>query len=627
MQDNSVTAIGKATKVVSNNKHEDYIQNMFPGKQHDMLLLQLKVDGDNCTFQDIYRQRVTTDYKKYAYRKGSARGGDITFTTKAGSIKKKFVVFVKQLNNVIEVAENENFQEDIRVFRAIRKCIEQNETEIISALENKLDSLEKKEQQKCGFSIEVEDNGKQKFVTDFPTPQYLLIQNGTEGKSVKYGVRSEAKDKTCSICLKNKPLVHGFASPYKFSTVDKPGMVSGFFKQKNNWKNYPICEDCAFDFENGRDYITNNLRQGFYGRPYFIIPQTILSSDDKTLKQILKRVKHFKNQADKDSRATISTGEKSLMKFIAKEFQDNNRFTMNLLFYEENMTTKAMKIKLSLEELLPSRFSELFIKIPEELKSHSFYKDVFYNKESKTKSDLVFQFGLLKEFFDDNFHEIVQTVFMGTEMSKEFLFARLMEKVRDNYAKDISNRVTIVKAHMVMNYLQKLNILKFLNKNPDMIDNLNSEDPEEGNGVKNYAPPFNKEKFDAYVKENQTFLNKPVLTGIFAVGVLVRFLFNLQKHNLDGNAPFAKKLYGYNLDKNRIMKVYLECSSKIQEYSKNEAVYAKLREEINRNFTLNINEMGKLSNNEISFYFVAGLETGNDFKNTNKTNNDNSENN
>lgn len=588
-----------------------------------MLLLKVDINQDDCTYQEIYVQTVSTDFKKYAYRKGSARGGDITFTTKAGNIKKKFAVVKKQLNNVIEVAQNENFQDDIRVFNAIRKCIENNEAQIIEDLESKLDGLEIKQQQKCGLSFEITDNGEQKFLTDFPTQQYLLVLNGTEGKSVKYGVRSEAKNKTCSICLENKPLVHGFASPFKFSTVDKPGMVSGFFQQKNNWKNYPICEDCAFDFENGRDYITNNLRQSFYGRPYFIIPQTILSSDEETLEEILDRVGEFKNKGDKDSRATLS-GESSLLRYLGEEFQTNNRFTMNLIFYEENMTTKAMKIKLSLEEILPSRFFTLFIDVPKKLEGNSFYKNVFYDKKSKTSSDLVFHFGILKEFFDDNFHEIIQSVFMKVEMSKEFLFSRFIQKIRDNYAKGISNRVTIIKAHMVLNYLEKLKIINLSNNKPIMSDNLNSEEAKEN---KKYVPPFNKEKFDAYVKENDTFLNKPILTGIFAVGVLVRFLFNLQKHNLGGNAPFAKKLYGYNLDKNRIMKVYIECSNKIQEYAKNEAIYDKLRKEISKNFTPNANEMNKLSNNEISFYFVAGLETGNSFKNQNETETETTDNN
>ena len=623
MQDNSITAIGRATGKISQNKYENFIQEMFPGQEHTMLSLDFNVINDTCTFKGVDTQTVSKDnYKQYAYRKGSARGGDITFTTKMGDITKKFNTFLKQLSNFIKTSQVLNNQDDVRVFRAVAACIEERQEDIMTNLKTVLENFDKKIQQKCGFTLTITENKTKKYLVDFPTVQHVLIENGTNGKSEKYSVRSEGKDKTCSICLENKPLVHGFASPYKFSTVDKPGMVSGFFNQKNNWKNYPICSDCAFDFEMGRDYISQYLQQNFYGRRYFIIPQTILKTSDKFLKRIIEKLQDIKYQATADAKSTISI-ENYIMRQIAKEFKDKDLLTLNLLFFEENPTTKAMKIKLALEEVLPSRFKTLFIDAPKNIEDHSLYKEIIVRK--KEKHDLIFSFGILKDFFDADFYQIVQTVFRGTPISQDLLFARFMQRIRDNYNKSQSSdsyvewtSVTVAKAHMVMGYFNTLELISLPKNSTNMEENSPvSKIFEVEDGKKKKT--FNKEGFNLFLKENKGFLKTDLHTGLFAVGVLVRFLFNIQSANLEGNTPFSKKLHGYHLDASRIDKIYRESLSKIGQYT-SFFTYTDLRDIISDNYTVNVDKLKNLSNDEISFYFVAGLEMGNKFKN-NKTKN------
>jgi len=96
---------------------------------------------------------------------------------------------------------------------------------------------------------------------------------------------------------------------------------------------------------------------------------------------------------------------------------------------------------------------------------------------------------------------------------------------------------------------------------------------------------------------------------------LVRFLYSIQSQSLNtSNPPFENKLKGYKLNPEILMKVYTEALDKIQKYQKNNYVYTDLREIINRNFILKTHELNKMSNNELSFYFVAGLEMGKQFK-------------
>lgn len=116
------------------------------------------------------------------------------------------------------------------------------------------------------------------------------------------------------------------------------------------------------------------------------------------------------------------------------------------------------------------------------------------------------------------------------------------------------------------------------------------------------------------MSENNGFLDSEYKVGIFSVGILVRLLLNIQQVNL-GNTPFEKKLKGYNLSAELLKNIYIEALSKISQYQSFYA-YSNLHEFIDRYFILNIHKVNKISNNELSFYLVSGLEFGNQFKNT-----------
>ncbi|MEM8527964.1 MAG: TM1802 family CRISPR-associated protein, partial [Bacteroidota bacterium] len=70
---------------------------------------------------------------------------------------------------------------------------------------------------------------------------------------------------------------------------------------------------------------------------------------------------------------------------------------------------------------------------------------------------------------------------------------------------------------------------------------------------------------------------------------------------------------GYHLNVDILKNVYLEALEKLNNYASFHA-YQNLRAFINEYFTLNSHKLNQISNNELSFYFVAGLEFGNQFK-------------
>lgn len=614
MQDKAITLIGKLElrKTADKEPYQLYIENMFPSKEnYEMvtIIFDLNIEDDKLiiSYSGIDLENANkNNFLKYGYRKGSARGGDITFTTKFGDVEKKLNSLVEsQLRTLNEKLRKTNYPEEQAMFKELQVCFNENLLLIKEELTNTYNNFSKEAKVASGLTIAIESEGTRKYLTDFKIIKDILLTSGSQNKSEKYSVKSEGSNQRCSICFQVKNTLHGFASPFKYATVDKPGMVSGFFEQKNNWKNYPICTECSLEFELGRTFITNELNGYFYGKAYYMIPKTILSQDKGALSKAIKMLQQHKFKSIKEG-SQIKRSEERFGEMIAAE---KNFFNLNLLFYEENPTTKAIKIKLLLEEILPSRFRKLYVDIPAIVNANPLYIKAFTLK--KEPYDLQFSFGILKTFFEEDFHDLIQKVFLGQPLSREVLFNKFMQVIRKNFAKMQSSDgyventyLTILKAHLTLQYFKHLGIISF-NDNYIFMENENTE-------IKEKKESFDLDKLKAFVLQNKGFLDEDYKVGIFSVGIMVRLLLNIQSRSLS-NTPFEKKLRGYNLSADLLKSVYVETLSKLSQYQGFYA-YGNLRDFVDEYFILNSHLLNKISNNELSFYFVAGLEFGNKFK-------------
>ncbi|MEO1628536.1 MAG: TM1802 family CRISPR-associated protein, partial [Bacteroidota bacterium] len=359
MQDKAIIEIGKLKGAKKELPFQNFVDNLFPEVDNYVMLEVVFVfstahEGFDCRFREVDLVNVSTkNYSRYAYRKGSARGGDVTFTTKMGDVDKKFRTFYpKQVEDAIQFSAAKGFAIEEAIFRALKNCLLQEGETVKKQVRQSFESMGKKEQAKTGFSIRCEGLAGRQYLADFDSLRARILQAGTSGKSTKHSVTSEGHDSLCSCCLTQKPLLHGFASPFKYASVDKTGFVSGFFLQKNNWKNYPICSDCALDFELGKKYVAQHLSKNFYDKSYFLIPKLVIGSNPQLLNKVLQLLTDFKYQ-ESDKEQLISR-EMVLMRRIAREEGQHNRFALNLLFYKERQDKGAIKIRLFLEQIFPS---------------------------------------------------------------------------------------------------------------------------------------------------------------------------------------------------------------------------------------------------------------------------------
>lgn len=614
MQDKIVVNIGKIAMKSKGNLEpfQLFVQDVFPDKDNYIVIVAIfKYANDTLQFDkvDIENGNKKT-FLKYAYRKGSSRGGDITITTKVSESFDKKLNTLKnnQIGGFIAVAENIKNEKEAQWLNSFKEVLENSDLyhKLQSQLQAVYGGLDKDQKKATVFTVRFDvENDTDYYVGDLKTFQHILFSSGTEDKSEKYNVKSEGYDERCSICLEQKPLLYGFASPFKYFTVDKPGLVSSFFKQENTWKNYPICSDCSIPFELGRDYISQHLQSYFYGRPFYMIPKLLIGNDEKLLEKLMKRMGELYDEASVAKAQKIEGSEDKIMKLVA---ENEDYFLLNLMFFEEDSKTKAIKIRLLLEEILPSRFRTLFVETPEQIKGHFLYKHAITVK--KEKKDLTFNFGIIKSFFDDDFLEVVQKIFDGKALSREYVFSKFMEVIRANYNKDQTSEDfveptawTVLKAHLALRYFINLQLVRY--QNYTYMDTFESSKTQ-------LKSAFNHDKFREFVSSNPDFFDTDLKVGVFGLGILVKYVMNKQHREL-GSTPFEKKLKGFDLSINDLCKVYLEAKEKLTQYDMSNA-YPELREQVLPKFILNKHNPAHISKNELSLYFVAGLEWAGQFK-------------
>ncbi len=622
--------IGKLVDRKDLPEHRTYSQNPFPGKTFKVLFLVFSLEQEEgrfvCSFLKLDIENASeSNVFRLAYRKGSARGGDVTFTTKMGDVEKKFNTFYPgQVDKILGFAKERNLQEDVAILSAMKACLMEDSANIKSQLQTVFDGFEKEDQQGSAFSVCFETKAGRTYLEDLSVMRETITYSATEGKSNKYNTFSEGNDEYCSICLEVADKLHGFGSPLKFSTVDKMGFVSGFFKQKNNWKNYPICPSCARSFELGQLHVFRELRKYFYGRPYFMIPSLLMGDNKKYLTKALKILRELDVSYAKAE--LVISHEAFLMKKLGELADDKDQLLFTMLFYEENQTTKALKVKLHLENIRTTRFRFLFSEAMNLQKRTS-----SLNPYAENSKPILFAYSWVRTFFDKHFLEVTESVFRAKPISEKFFYAQVMQKIRTVYlatglekvlkynfkyythytSKEIKTQTSIVyMALMTWSYFNRIGLIGDEKDISNMKEELTKDtDTEVSTG-------FDVQLLKAFIGEHTDLFagnRGSERSGVFTLGVLVRQVFNQQARNLDGATPFEKKLFGYNLDARKLRLIYSDALEKLGRYASIHA-YKELKAYMH-DLYFPINEkLNQIPNDELSFYFVAGLEYGNRFR-------------
>jgi len=466
----------------------------------------------------------------------------------------------------------------------VYQCLKANEQTIRDVIE---DIYNKNNKHSVYLTLVFVDGDNTLFVTDMPIFVKLFL-HFTTPNNVTQG--------TCSICGKDSATVMAASSSqtYKFFNLDKWGFFWDLLKQYQPVA-FPVCIDCLFDLEKGKEYIENNLNfklaKGIY---YSVIPQFFI--DDKAA------IQQFIDVINTDvSNAAFS--EQLVLRNISKL---GDSIAVNFLFLDTSSGNSAEKITMLVQDVYPSRLSRIYEA------QDTVTRMYFDEKQGKNPKDMDI-FAIARDFFprqakgipvsndknkkgfDKYFLSVVQSIFEDKPLDNYFVFSNIMREITQTYhdmlAKKISNSAfdcTVKDAEMFISFLTELNLLR---------------DRKEG-------IMENDEMFDEYFAKYKDLYNNPLKRGLFLLGAATRTFVDLQ-YNEHNSRPFLKELKSFKMNLSDFRGLVAKLQNKAIEY---EYVDNKWPIKVINtilpsatNYLLQV-DTTSMSLHEMNFYFVAGYQ-------------------
>ena len=549
-------------------------------QEADVLLMQFKLNEDNCQFLGIQTMQFDQSKNKKLLLKNT-KGNTVSEFPTIFLDKDKPEKSMKKLKRILE----NNYKTNPAV-----KLLYQA---IISEENAMLEQLIHFTEQPQRILLSLEINGR--LIGDSPIYQFIKEKTKTEKYSSyynKYGTISKGENSCCYVCGEKKDELWGYVSTFNFYSSNEFAYIAGGFKKENSWKNYPVCADCARKLEAGRTLIKEKLTFPFYGFRYYLIPQPVLDSPDydEMLEIILSDYSPLQlNQAAAGQRARITDADNEVLDLLAGQ---KNIATFTLFFFEEN--NSEFKILQEVVDILPSRFKTLF-EVKDWVEAfpefHNF-KGLYAKKEI---ADLRFNFGIVRTFFNSKFNndflDISAKILLNKPISKSFVLHRISDYLAEKFRRE-EMYYEFFKAMMLIKVLYKLNLIE----NQPLKKEIIMDNP-----------------YEEYFNKHPDFFNADIKKAIFLEGVLTQNLLDIQFRERS-STPFRSRLNGLKIDARILKRLLPEAIEKLEQYGKN--FYRELEQLIALYLVSGEPDLKYMSVNEISFFFTMGMNLAKNFKQT-----------
>lgn len=578
------------------------------GNYKHVLKIAFTVENQDVAYKGVeYEEFSDAKIIKYAYKRGSARGGDITPTSKYTDPSKTLSKIMISLNDILKNSDLAN--EEWTIFKKISDYISSNQEKIEIEITEKIKSITLEKGESFIITLTLFEYGNEKYMGDFKIIKNRLSRISDEQYFNKYGKISKGNG-ICYYCRKETE-VFGFVNTYNSYTVDKIGFVSGGFKQENAWKNYPVCSSCAQKLEQGKKYIRENLSSKFAGFNYFVVPKAVIrdAEDEKEFIKTLEEFEKNKNfSTEKDTKQNLLASERDFLEIMK---DSKNYLNYNMLIYKEEQSGSVFRILLYIEDIVPSKVKNI-LRVKDKIDEI----ELFHNLPGKDNSTYPLKFGFdkIRTFFPNNstegnfdksFLEILNNVFTYKKISYKFLLGRMISKIRTAFIKEEYIETLVLQALMIIMFIDKLNL--FIDKSRG-VQRIVIEKTEKN---RKYLEFFENENYkDAF--------NSDYKKAVFLTGVLTENLLNIQ-YDERKSKPFYSRLNGLKLDRNLVRRIFSEAINKLNEYNKN---YYKELEYLIGMYMLGEESDKNISNDDISFYFVLGMTLAKHFKEEKKVEED-----
>jgi len=568
-----------------------------------VLCLLLQYEGKVSYKKVILEDYESTKVSLYLYRGGSPRGVDFLPSALVGKdLKTTFK------NKILSWFKNRNE----KMFKIIGKELENKSKIIEKELIKKYDEIPKKERRSVLITIKLEEGGNEKYLGEVDTFKAYLVQDMVKSYYFLKSIGESLGKGICYLCGGSGE-VYGFVLPslrssgfgFSFATADKPGFSPNFV-QKDQWKEIPICKNCAVSLEIGKRFLDENLsfpkkKPSFLGCEYYVIPKFVFG---ELFDEFYDLLDYYKNEDYVDGLLS----EEDYLEEIVKAKEDVLRLIF--LFYIKKGGGKYIDIVRYVEDVLPSWIRELY-DYQKKVKKIKIFQEVNMKKIMGKNWVGDFVSGLIgrevglgrnnwfvkftRDFISSSklFINVLTSILSKNQVDKDFIISIFVNEIRNAYKKRNNYRLKLLtlKAFMLFLFLREINLLS----GERMQDEEIKKECEEGDLESRVERFFEEYGFD-----------NPAKRAAFSVGMLVEYLLYVQRKERGaefGREPFWSNLYGLILDEKKVKGLFPKVINKLRQYGRG---YPLLEKVVGKQLAKAEHDWN-ISNDETSYYFALGL--------------------
>lgn len=615
-------AIAALGEYLIENTYKDRITEIFvdsrklKGMKYVLSIVLEKKNEDLKYSHVVLEEFDPENIHKYLYKTHASNRFDISPTTKRNFAKNDEDQTREEAEKAIERVlgwfQHERFskyKEKYPLLLKTEQALNNDKNRVIDDMIKIVTPLNNKDKKSVLITLKFVDGDKEdKYLGEMEEFKEVFLKEAPEDLYNKKSFGGISKGVgTCYICGKTNTELWGFASPFNFFSVDKPGLAPNF-SQLNSWKMLPICGECAIKLQAGRRFLEEYGHDILYGYNYYVIPRI---HDDEQRKEIIQDIIRHK----KTYHEIAKTEEEDLLDFMKEK---GDFVTLIFLFIQKNQSRE--EIHKYLEDVPPSWIKRMYDTFDYISSFEIFQEDslkkilgdswggdmrehIMQNCKSRKRINMVAY--LIRNFFpqsggtgvyDKYFLDVLGDIIGQNPINKKLLYKSFIREIKNEFVNNRRFEYLTLYSLFLYLFLFELGLIGGGRMNEESFED--AKKPE--NGIENIKKFF--EKFE------QTF-DEPAKKAAFLEGVLTRFLLDWQYANR-GSTPFKAKLYSLNLDEQRLKKLLVDLESKLMEY---DLQYSWLKGLI-AEYLVEAGNNWKLSKEEISYYFVLGLSLGRMFK-------------
>ncbi|HPZ39974.1 MAG: TIGR02556 family CRISPR-associated protein [Atribacterota bacterium] len=568
-----IEAVKEIGEIIIQKEKKDLMEIMvedpnISGKYTQVVIIILEKRDNQVLFGEVDIEEYDSSKKmKYLYRSGAANGPDFSPTAKLTEPQKTFTnKILGWANRVLQRNLDLLSPEEKEFIQSLKRELETSKYLITEQIQKIREEIPRKEG--IFITLKLRDGNEEYYVGDIPLFRKIFI-SWIQADNEKRGKQFA----TCSICNQKKNVILG-DGVYSFFTIDKPGFITGGFREEEAWKNFPICIDCKQALEEGKKYLETNLTFNFAGLRYQLIPKFIVGKENVAQDVLDLFTDSPKLLSLKKESQDRFLGDEEEILFLLSQTQDN--LTLNFLFLLKQQS--AERILAFIEDVFPSRLRKIF-GIKDEV-DHTFQRSFTFRtiRNFFSKSDPAKRNNDLDAYFLD----LVDRVFKGRPVDYNFILRFLMNKIRSNFVNDQYFGPTTIDGVMVVNFLERMELIKM-----EVI-------------------AMDERLFDPLFKKYGSTFETPLKRGLFLLGSLTQLLLRVQYSKRESTPPFLKNLKGLRMDERDFLGLLPRVQNKLQEYDSFDLGKQKLAREA-AHYLLEAGNNWKMSTDEMNFYFAAGM--------------------